>query len=75
MNRESKMKEAVEMFLQLSKERQEEILLIARIMGKSQGFNKDLRAHTPEGKEVPPYEITLALAKKWAELESASSVA
>lgn len=75
MSRESTIKEIVEEFSQLSKERQEEVLLIVRIMGKSQGFNEDLRAHTPEGKEVPPHEITLALAKKWAELESASSVA
>lgn len=65
MNREIELRAAVQLFAQLSNERQAEVLSFIRLALRCPGFWEDFQAHTPEGEAGPPYETIRALAAKW----------
>ena len=66
MEREIELRATVQLFLQLSHERQEEVLYFIGLALTYPGFWADFQSLTPAGKPSPPYETIQALAEKWA---------
>lgn len=48
-----------------------ELYLFMSLLIRHPGFRADLKTNTPEGENLPPYEVIKSLMEKWSLSESA----
>lgn len=48
-----------------------ELYLFMSLLIRRPGFHADLKTNTPEGENLPPYEVIKSLMEKWSLSESA----
>lgn len=48
-----------------------ELYLFMSLLIRHPGFHADLKTNTPEGENLPPYEVIQSLMEKWSLSESA----